>query len=179
MKVLDIGGGFTSDSFDRAAEEIRSSRIELKQNFPDIHVIAEPGRLFANDVFSLAVQVIGRRGASGDSEERRLYLNDGVFGNFMNCVFEKASYKPIAVVHSGEIRTAGSEGGYSYSLWGPTCDCDDCIAREAQFGQEVEIGDWLIFEGVGGKQSDAYSMKFPLTKYCSIYQRLSNGIQWF
>lgn len=151
MRVLDIGGGFTTDSFERAAKEVRLSLIELKQEFPDIQVIAEPGRLFANDVFFLAAQVIGRRGTSHDREDRRLYLNDGVFGDFMNCEFEKATYRPSAVVQAGEVRKAGSGGKFSYSLWGPTCDSDDCIARDAQFGQEVEIGDWLVFEGMGGE----------------------------
>lgn len=176
VKVLDIGGGFTTDSFARAAAEIRSALAQVRRDFPTLRVIAEPGRLFANEVFTLVTQVIGRRGTSHDNEDRRLYLNDGVFGNFMNRIFEKATYQPIAVVRSGEIRFENGEGKLPYSLWGPTCDSQDCIATHARFGQEVEIGDWLVFDGMGGECVGIAVLLPTLTIFTSLRQRLSDGI---
>ncbi|KAF9088608.1 hypothetical protein BGX27_002661 [Mortierella sp. AM989] len=68
FKLLDIGGGFLSDSettvairsnFEEVAEVVTRAVDLLFES--DIRVIAEPGRYYVNSAFTLAAQVIGRR----------------------------------------------------------------------------------------------------------------------
>ncbi|KAF1815932.1 hypothetical protein P152DRAFT_505663 [Eremomyces bilateralis CBS 781.70] len=69
MKILDVGGGFSDDSFDDMAGVLRA---ELDEHFPSssgVRIIAEPGRYYAATAFTLACHVIARRVVeSGDVE---------------------------------------------------------------------------------------------------------------
>lgn len=123
-----------------------------------IQIIAEPGRLFAESVFSLAVQVIGRRrvpvvAAIEKGVVDRLYLHDGVYGNFSSVIFEHEVLEPVAILHKGHVFKAqsSSPSPFRYSLWGPTCDSLDLIAENVVISREVEVGDWLVFRDMGGE----------------------------
>lgn len=65
MRLLDIGGGFEPGSFVETSEVIAEA---LGDYFPGygqdggVKVIAEPGRFFVSEAFSLACCVIARRG---------------------------------------------------------------------------------------------------------------------
>ncbi|TVY59537.1 Ornithine decarboxylase [Lachnellula suecica] len=161
LKILNIGGGFTPENFPLATERIRA---RLKASVPDdVEIFAEPGRLFASHAFTLTAQVIGKRSqdeaTSHDCGTGRLYLNDGVYGNFMNAVFEKPSYQPIAVVKAYDTYPQIGQGEFVYSLWGPTCDSSDCISKSVVFDRDVQVGDWLVFENMGA-YTDACQTKF-------------------
>lgn len=151
--VLDIGGGFQDDSFDRMATLIRET---IRSEFPaGVTVFAEPGRFYARTAYMLVSRVIARRrqiGADTGAPDM-LYQNDGVYGNFMNVIMEKEIVVPHLVARevpdvkqTSEMKT----GLYRYSIWGPTCDSLDCVAREITFDSEVCIGDWLRYENMGG-----------------------------
>jgi len=127
-------------------------------------VIAEPGRYFARSAYTLVSQVIGRRcqmgSPAGQGVPDMLYQNDGVYGNFMNVIMEKermapqlygASRKPQVSATKQGLDEEVSRGKYRYSVWGPTCDSIDCVARQATFDAEVQAGDWLVYHDMGGK----------------------------
>jgi ornithine decarboxylase len=59
ISVIDIGGGFTATNFAAVSRAIRAIRDEFGQ-IGSIRWMAEPGRFFANEVFSLVCCVIGR-----------------------------------------------------------------------------------------------------------------------
>jgi len=64
-----------------------------------VQVIAEPGRfLGAKQKFCrMACKVIARRkgiGKFGSKDLDMLYINDGLYGSFMNASTEKASFVP-------------------------------------------------------------------------------------
>ncbi|KAN0075621.1 Pyridoxal-dependent decarboxylase, pyridoxal binding domain containing protein [Elaphomyces granulatus] len=152
--TLDVGGGFSEDRFERFAVILGQA---LDTYFPPhIRIIAEPGRYYVASAFTLAVNVIARRiiqdpmNPSGNTH--RLYLNDGVYGNFSNTIFDHQhpepqilsclddSVSPLSHRPSQEI---------AYSIWGPTCDGIDIIAEHAILPGVVGVGDWLYFENMG------------------------------
>lgn len=57
MRILDIGGGFSSDSFPNTTGYVRSF---LDESFGDleVEVIAEPGRYFAQGALTVACGVL-------------------------------------------------------------------------------------------------------------------------
>lgn len=62
FSLLDIGGGFEDALFEHAAFILNEA---INHHFPDrrhIRIIAEPGRFYVSTAFSLAVNVIARRG---------------------------------------------------------------------------------------------------------------------
>jgi ornithine decarboxylase len=152
LRILDIGGGFTSKNFSRAAQHLRQEITRAEETFPTLQTIAEPGRFLACSAFTLTCQVIGKRGET-ECTTPRLYLNDGVFGNFMNAIFEKQEFQPCCVVRGKAVKLQSTSGPYEYSLWGPTCDSSDRIATNARFDHAVEIGDWLVFSDMGAYTS--------------------------
>jgi diaminopimelate decarboxylase len=64
LRILDIGGGFTLKNFAQAAYHLRQEIAPAQEMFPNLQVIAEPGRFLACPAFTLTCQVIGKRGES-------------------------------------------------------------------------------------------------------------------
>lgn len=163
FSLLDIGGGFEYASFSMFAPVIKS---EIERQFaPSVRVIAEPGRFLVSNAFSLACKVIARRTMKRSSTESligseadRLYQNCGVFGQFMNCAFE--DLKPVPHLLHQACRDDGTskheraasefERTYHCSIWGPTCDGADLLNRKCVLPSEVQIGDWLSYDNMGG-----------------------------
>lgn len=144
MKVLDIGGGFPGDDsglhpFKVLANEIRSV---LAAEFPDIIVIAEPGRYFVTEAYTLVCSVIGRRVMTINGTKKILYyLNDGIYQSF-NCIFfDHTSPRP-------EVFSSREDERYMSTVFGPTCDGLDCIAKDIVL-PELQIGDWVYFRNMG------------------------------
>jgi ornithine decarboxylase len=145
MKLLDVGGGFVDETFELFADALTAA---LDEYFPgDVRVIGEPGRYYASNAFTLAANVIARREVMGPGDEESsymLYLNDGVYGNFSNIIFDHQH--PIPQVLSGPSPTARLT---EYSIWGPTCDGIDVITDRHFLPGKIDVGDWLFFENMG------------------------------
>jgi len=144
LQILDLGGGWPGDdnegiSFAEIAECIRD---KMDQLFPQIQIIAEPGRYFVAQSHTLAVNVFAKRLVPSDTSPSFLYyLNDGVYQSF-NCLF----FDHVHLVP--EVLKKKGENTYKCTLFGPTCDSIDCIARDIQL-PELDIGDWLFFRNMG------------------------------
>lgn len=144
MKILDIGGGFQSGTlFEECAYHINQSLEMIREDFPDLSVIAEPGRFFCEPVFTLVTQVVSRK---EDQGIQMYYINDGVYGSF-NCSLYDC---PIPVPVPLDPKNAGVT--LPSCIWGPTCDSYDCVVKRCDLPL-LEIGDWIYFEDMG-----AYSM---------------------
>ncbi|KAK7964361.1 pyridoxal-dependent decarboxylase [Apiospora saccharicola] len=159
MKTLDVGGGFSGDSFEAMAIVLRGA---LDEYFPpSINIIAEPGRYYVSSAFTLACNIIARRtihdSATGESSYMA-YVNDGLYGNFSSIMFDHQ--QPVAKILSAgqkimfdsptaEGLPAGIGGGIEYSIWGPTCDGIDRITESIRFDHELDVGDWFYFEEMG------------------------------
>ena len=149
--VLDIGGGFATTSFDIMAKTITPA---LDEYFPDnVEIIAEPGRYFVESAFTIACNVIARRSvpATDGSLTYMLYLNDGVYSNFLDTVLSGWRREP-RVLRSAKTPHPGGTP-IRYSIWGRTCCGIDQIADQIFLPQLVDTGDWLYFENMGAYSS--------------------------
>ncbi|KAJ5664858.1 uncharacterized protein N7477_007306 [Penicillium maclennaniae] len=127
--ILDIGGGFQDDCFEDVASMIRQS---IRAEFPKgVTTIAEPGRYYACQAYTLITRVLSRRrqlgSAAASGVPDMLYQSDGVYGNFLNVIMEKEIMVPRLI------------GGKSV----------DCVAKDALFDSEVKVGDWLRYDNMG------------------------------
>ncbi|KAI1171229.1 ornithine decarboxylase [Nemania sp. FL0916] len=159
MKTLDVGGGFSGDSFEMMAHVLREA---LDQYFPPhINIIAEPGRYYVSSAFTIACNIIARRTienpATGETSYM-VYINDGLYGNFSSIMFDHQ--QPVAKILRTGMRTyydnalaeSVADGvcvGAEYSIWGPTCDGIDRITESIRFAHELDVGDWFYFEDMG------------------------------
>ncbi|KAJ3338241.1 hypothetical protein HDU93_009830 [Gonapodya sp. JEL0774] len=172
MRLLDIGGGFPgADSDGITFEDVATSLAPTIDKLfpPSVKVIAEPGRYFVSAAFTLAVNVVARRviplnGDEGQSEEVleqvskgdyqnasfMYYINDGMYGSFNNIMFDHAVASPKVLKKDGEYlyESSAVEHKFPCSLWGPTCDSIDCIAKTAEL-PVLDVGDWLYFSSMG------------------------------
>ncbi|RYO93824.1 hypothetical protein DL766_005090 [Monosporascus sp. MC13-8B] len=159
LHTLDVGGGFSGDTFDDMACVLREALDECFP--PHINIIAEPGRYYVSSAFTLACNIIARRAienpAAGETAYMA-YVNDGLYGNFSSIMFDHQH--PVAkVLRTGRrcyYNTPGADAvpgqlsaGIEYSIWGPTCDGIDRITESIRFDHELDVGDWLYFENMG------------------------------
>lgn len=159
MHVLDVGGGFESETFEASAKVLNQA---LEDYFPDpgnnsgLRIIAEPGRYYVATAFSLATNVIGRRWVDQDACRAMVYINDGVYGN-LNCImYDHQHPVPKVLAYNGDDRQflygaddMNCHGKYEMSFWGPTCDGLDCITTSCEMPVAVDVGDWIYFDTVG------------------------------
>lgn len=155
MQTLDVGGGFSSDTFEDMAAVLREALDEFMP--AHVNIIGEPGRYYVSSAFTLATHIIARRTIEDpvtSDKSYMIYLNDGLYGNFSSIMFDHQN--PIAKV----LRTGGrsyydtiagedSRDGTEYSIWGPTCDGIDRISESIRFDHTLDVGDWLYFENMG------------------------------
>lgn len=154
LHTLDVGGGFCDDTFEKFATTLSKAVDDL---FPaNIRIIAEPGRYYVAGAFTLAANVIARRDVYDPQVSAQssymVYLNDGVYGNFSNIIFDHQH--PVAQIltsaNGSAPSTPGSPGaGIEYSIWGPTCDGIDVISERISLPGLIDVGDWLYFENMG------------------------------
>lgn len=152
MKIVDIGGGFPgSESFSldnklptfREIVSAIQAGIQLHFNDVDADFIAEPGRYMVAASTFLATKVYGRKG--GQSQHQALFVDDGVFGSFMNVIWEDTLFKPKLFEETSE-----STPLLPTQIFGPTCDGLDQICKENNtFIPRVEVGDWLFWDEMG------------------------------
>lgn len=148
LRLLDVGGGFTDDTFEMFAVTLNSA---LEEHFPPhVRIIAEPGRYYTANAFTLATNIIARRDISNPNtptdKSYMLYLNDGVYGNFSNIIFDHQHPIP-QVLHC--TMASSIDKLVEYSIWGPTCDGIDLISTHCYLPGTLNIGDWLFFENMG------------------------------
>lgn len=158
LELVDIGGGFSgSDAalFNRFTDTIKTKRAELFG--PNVRFISEPGRYFAAASHTLAVTVISKRvikqednrqhprRTSNNRRQYNYYLADGVYGSFNNIQNDHAKPQTHLVKPSTRAPT-------TCTLFGPTCDSIDVIARDIQL-PELKMGEWVYFPDMG-----AYTM---------------------
>lgn len=141
--MIDIGGGFDTDTFDAIAECVNV----YTEKYPEFEWIAEPGRFMVNTSHTLVVNVIGKKNLGNN--EFVYYLNDGVYGSF-NCIFFD---------HATPIVCPFNERNgprYRSKIFGPTCDSMDKISDEVML-PELAIGEWCYIENFGAYTTAAAS----------------------
>ena len=141
-QVLDIGGGFTVANFDEASKAIGTAlEHNVKKLYPDVRVIAEPGRYFAEDVATFFTPIIGKR--VRDSK-REYWIADGLYGSF-NCMLYDKQTPKIDI-----LSDASSPQKFPAKIFGQTCDSFDELKYDGDCElPELKVGDWLMFPSFG------------------------------
>lgn len=164
LKILDIGGGFPTGNVDEelvkfediAAVINKSLDEHFEKWLPKLELIAEPGRFFAANAYTLATKITSRR-LIDDDNRCMYYINDGVYGSFNNLLFDHANLpKPEIYIQNkvsekvefSESQTNEPKEMINCSIWGPTCDSIDCISKSIKMPL-LNVGDWLIFRNMG------------------------------
>ena len=147
LKTLDVGGGFSGDTFEDMATTLSNA---LDEYFPpSVRIIGEPGRYYVSSAFTLACNVIARRQVQDPATgiiSYMLYLNDGVYGNFSSIIFDhQHPSASILQKRGGDMNACATE----YSIWGPSCDGIDRVTETCTLRGLLDVGDWLFFEGMG------------------------------
>jgi ornithine decarboxylase len=149
VRLVDIGGGFPraypgfpvppiGEYFAAVAATARGLPMA-----EDGVLLAEPGRALAAPGLSAVVEVLLRK-------DRRLYVNDGMYGIFWELRFK--AHKRFPVRARRDARPL--EGPTAmFSLYGPTCDASDVLPGEVELPAGVRAGDHLEFGQIG-----AYSL---------------------
>lgn len=155
FKILDLGGGWpgTDDDGICFTEIADCIRPVLDQYFPpEVDIIAEPGRYFAAECHTLAVNVFAKRCMPDEENGKKFlyYINDGVYQSF-NCIFfDHVHPKPLVFKNNGRTEQ------FKCTIFGPTCDSMDCIAKDINM-PELEVGEWLYFKNMGAYTTAAAS----------------------
>lgn len=151
LKTLDIGGGFLEDhTFEEMAYVLSEA---LDRYFPpDVHVIGEPGQYYVASAFTLACNIIARK--QSDENSYMIYLNDGVYGNFLNHLLDREHYDACVLSaknndHPQQDHHGRPIANKRYSIWGPTLDGIDRIEESTVLLGHLEVGDWLYFRSMG------------------------------
>jgi ornithine decarboxylase len=146
--ILDIGGGFSLSTMDDLAPVVNEAIETHFGDQPDIQIIAEPGRLFAEHSAAFAVQIIGMR-ESVTTEKRQYWITDGLYGSF-NCVlFDHAVIQsPIVLKKDGSLADDSGGALETADVFGATCDGLDTVSRDIKIPR-AEVGDWLLFPDMG------------------------------
>ena len=149
VRLVDIGGGFPKPypgfpvpplAAYFGQVEAAARRLPLA---PGGEILAEPGRALAAPAMSAVVEVLLRK-------DRRLYLNDGMYGIFWELRF-KAHTRFAARAFRDGRPLAGTPA--SFSLYGPTCDASDVLPGAVDLPGDIGPGDYLEFGQIG-----AYSL---------------------
>lgn len=167
MKILDIGGGFSSS--ETQLELINGAVMSMVDlYFPPstgVSIIAEPGSFFVSSAFTLAVNIISKEVVARDRQDQahddpspndepefQYYMNEGVYGSFASKLSD--TLIPAPTLHKPNM--CMDTPVFSSSLWGPSGDDLDQVVEHCLL-PELHIGDWLMFT-----QAGAYSMGQPL-----------------
>jgi ornithine decarboxylase len=156
--VVDIGGGFSSETFEAAAAVIRP----LVESHKWVRWMAEPGRLLVNDSSTLVVSVVGKKEVSGlDGREFVYYVNDSVYGSFNNTIFDKRKVVPLPFNERDGVT-------FKSKVYGNTCDGIDLVCGECQL-PSLAVGEKLFVERMGAYSSSAASCFNGFDRACTVY----------
>ncbi|KAM8977364.1 antizyme inhibitor 2 [Pelodytes ibericus] len=157
MRLLDIGGGLPGIRHFKPAFEEFSPVINeaLNQYFPmeqGVEIIAEPGRYYVGSAYTAALNIIAKKTVSindTDGLNSKLkysyYLNDGLFGSFMDVHFQIREIKLHPILEN-DIDPA--QPLHPSTLWGPSCADIDVLVNDIDL-PELNIGDWVMFQNSG------------------------------
>lgn len=151
-EIVDIGGGFPGTDTDKFKEHAGAIR-EARDLFPaTTQWKAEPGRFFAKSTTDLYVRVIGERPAYDRPGMRVYMLNESLYGQFSNIMYDyqKPTFEPVRVEGDKLVPIEGQAG--STDLFGHSCDSLDELAKGIQL-PPLRRGDYLRIRNMGAYTS--------------------------
>ena len=144
-KIMDIGGGFTNNTFGMDSKYINMARGFISTQ---ISMIAEPGRFISETSHDLFVRVIGKKAMTNGKAGYRYTIDESLYGQFSCIPFDCAKPMWLRIREDGEELRNSIPG----ILYGRTCDGVDMIAA-SPYMEELMEGDWLWFPNMGAYTS--------------------------
>ncbi len=162
LRILDIGGGFSSPIKCDIAHVIRASMQEYFGS--TMTVIAEPGRYFAESVCTHYTRIIGTR-ARG--HRREVWIDDSIYGSFVDAAHGYFDAMPERV-HETPRPPQNTIVAMEHEtvIYGSTCDGADVIVK-MRVMPELHIGDWLRYHRMGA-YTNALASSFNGMNYQNI-----------
>ncbi len=143
---LNVGGGFPMDYPCQAVEPLEEFFSGIEQAAARVFgvghpaLVAEPGRALVAGCTSLLARVKHRRPHNDD-----LFLNDGVYGAFMELTQAPVDL-PCRAIRNGRLLDGPKQ---AFDVYGPTCDPLDRLPNPVTLPTTVTDGDWVEFGMVG------------------------------
>lgn len=152
--ILDLGGGFTGENFGLCAKVIKTAVQEHFGDIPNINIIAEPGRYFAEDTFTFFVSVIGTRIRD---DVIQYWVKDGLYGSF-NAIIHDHYVPNFEVFRNPSLSYSDSDCDdddfddgpklFKSEIMFETCDSGDKL-HEHMLLPKLRIGDYLMVRSFG------------------------------
>lgn len=144
IELLDIGGGFSKENFEKCATEVRAALGECSSSGWGPTVIAEPGRFFAEETFAFFTPIVGQRRRDGVNQ---YWIGDGLYGSF-NCVLYDGQLPSFEVLRNPTLKLyEGSDAPEPSVVFGITCDSAD---RVGEFElPPLRNGDYIFAKNFG------------------------------
>jgi len=149
IRLIDVGGGYPKSypdfivpQLDEYFRAVRESVATLPLA-DDAEVLGEPGRALAAPGLSAVVEVLLRK-------DKRLYINDGMFGIFWLLRIDGPDGFPVRAFRDGQLHEGET---IDFQVHGPTCDSTDTLPGLVPLPADIRAGDYLEFGNIG-----AYSL---------------------
>ncbi|MBI1776378.1 MAG: type III PLP-dependent enzyme [Proteobacteria bacterium] len=137
---LNVGGGFPTAYAGEKVPPLRAFIRAIKLGRPDLPLVCEPGRALVAEGNSVLTQVTLRKANA-------LYINDGVFGSFMEIPYGKDRLMlPARPIRPGKGFRSRTK---SYTIYGPTCDGNDVLPYQVRLPEDMREGDYIEFDRIG------------------------------
>lgn len=135
LKWLNLGGGHLMTRADYDVVHLISLLQGLKQRYPHLRIILEPGSAFAWETGALAARVVD------------VVENKGIRTAILNVSFTCHMPDCLEMPYQPAVRGAekGDAGPYVYRLGGNSCLSGDYMGNWS-FDHELKIGELILFE---------------------------------
>ncbi len=142
--ILDIGGGFTRENFEACAHKINEA---VEENFGDlkgVKVIAEPGRYFAEEIYTFFVSVMGIRKRDNVMQ---YWVKDGLYGSF-NAIIYDQQVPVFEVYRNPSLPPFEDDEHHESEIMFETCDSCDKMENKLML-PKLRVGDYLMVRNFG------------------------------
>lgn len=152
MDMLDIGGGFSTEAhnpannFQNVAPQIEEYLKKKRAGFlKGAKIFGEPGRVIAQESFSLVTRVILAR--QEDERTRHYFVNNGVYQGCGSRIFDGDRFVGQPLLEPAELAQRMTNLQISY-IWGQTCDGVDWLVKKELFPLMKE-SEWIVYRNLG------------------------------
>lgn len=146
ISMLNVGGGFPTPYLEAKIPALEAYFEAINSTWDKLFdsstctLVCEPGRALIDSAVSILTQIKHRRA------EDVVYLNDGVYGGFMEQIFSPIEM-PLRF-YRGDQELKGKTR--PFVAFGPTCDSIDKFGYELPLLENIAEGDWIEFGLQGG-----------------------------
>ena len=164
VKIIDIGGGFSSDENALSLQTIRDSLDPWIKLYHDKQFIAEPGRLFTADCMSLLCSVISKNIRNGI---QYYVINNSIHHTFSCIIFDLHIPKVMQSIDWIDWGTDKHEM-VDGCIVGETCDGVD-VLYHGLVPHDLPLGTTLFFPCMGAYSNASANTFNGFTKPDVVY----------